>query len=106
MATLVSTASPILFVTNPDGAGFWMKAENGDVDFVWVVATSLCLREFEPKLVDGDDRAVGVALAYRGEIESAASNKFERDGTDDKDGQHEGKPRLFVYSDDLPPLEE
>jgi hypothetical protein len=106
MATLVSTARPIIFVTNPDGASFWMKAENADVDFVWVVATSLCLREFEPNLVDGDDRAVGVALAYRVEIESAASNKFERDGTNDPDGQHEGKPRLLVYSHDLPPLEE
>jgi hypothetical protein len=83
-----------------------MKAQSADVDFVWVVATSPCIREFEPNLVDGDDRAVTVAQAHRVEIESAASNKFRRDGTNDADGQYEGKPRLLVYSDDLPPLEE
>ncbi len=94
---------PTLMTRTPEGFAFWMTiAGKLPVDAVWVWATAECLRELDPSKRNDADAALEVVNMYREVIENAASAKFDREGTNPADGLQEGRPILFVRSDDVP----
>jgi Protein of unknown function (DUF1488) len=68
-------------------------------ELIWVVATRELLEQVDPSELP--DKHVAVFEKHRAKIEGAASAKFDSEGVDPEDGEHEGRPVLMVRSDDL-----
>jgi hypothetical protein len=68
-------------------------------ELIWVVATRGSLEHLDPSELP--DKHVAVFEKHRTEIEDAASAKFDSEGVDPEDGEHEDRPVLMVRSDDL-----
>jgi hypothetical protein len=82
------------------GVGCWMaRRGTRPPEFIWVVATREALEQLEPSELP--DKHVAVFEKHRAKIEDAASAKFDSEGLDPEDGEHEGRPVLMVRSDDL-----
>src|SRR5262249_54361144 len=81
------------------GVGCWMARETHPAELIWVVATREALQELDPSELP--DNHVAVFKRHRAEIEEAASAKFDSEGANPEEGEHEGRPVLMVRSDDL-----
>ena len=95
---LIATSRPTTPVKT--GVGCWMAIrETVPPELIWVVATREALHQLDPNELD--DRHVTVFEKHRAAIEDAASAKYDSEGLDPENGEHEGRPVLIVRSDDL-----
>ena len=82
------------------GVGCWMAVRGmSRAELIWVVAMREALVQLDPSELP--DKHVVVFENHRAKIEDAASAKFDSEGLDPEDGEHEGRPVLMVRSDDL-----
>jgi hypothetical protein len=77
-----------------------MTVRGSPAKLIWVVATRKLLEQLDPSELP--DKHVAVFKKHRAKIEEAASAKFDSEGVNPEDGEHEGRPVLMVRSDDLP----
>jgi hypothetical protein len=102
---LIATNRPINLIEGERwSVGMWMQVANSTpADFVWVVATYECVEDLDhPNELADQRNAVAIAESNRALLETAASTKFDREGTNPDDGMQEKKPVLKLHSYDLP----
>jgi hypothetical protein len=77
------------------GVGCWMAVRGmSRAELIWVVATREALVQLDPSGLP--DKHVLVFENHRAKIQDAASAKFDSEGLDPDDGEHEGRPILMV----------
>ena len=97
MPLIATSGSPIPVKLR---VGCWMAVrETRPPELIWIVATREALQELDPSELP--DNHVAVFKRHRAEIEEAASAKFDSEGANPEEGEHEGRPVLMVRSDDL-----
>ena len=102
---LIPTNDPVALVKgDPWAVAFSMRIENSSpARLVRVVATYECVEDLDhPGQLADKSNATAIGESNRAVLEGAASAKFDANGVDPEDGQHDGQPILRLHSYDLP----